>query len=115
MKQKNILEASICAFGQTIFDMQSLEDDEFARALDSYLNDDDYSDMLEEYAYEFDYDIVDMKNKCESFSNKNKEFDYIDIMNCCRLAFIKTITVDKTIDPEAFIDNIVNEFDKINK
>lgn len=115
MKLKNILEASICAFGQTIFDMQSLEDDEFARALDSYLNDDDYNDMLEEYAYEFDYDIVDMKNKCNSFKNKNREFDYIDIMNCCRPAFIKTISEDKTIDPEALIDNIVNAFNKINK
>lgn len=115
MKLKNILEANICAFGQTIFDMQSLEDDEFVRALDYYLNDNNYDDMLEEYANEFDYDIVDMKNKCDNVSIKNKEFDYLDIMNCCRPAFIKTITEDKTIDPEALIDNIVNAFNKINK
>jgi len=115
MKLKNILEANICAFGQTIFDMHSLEDDEFARALDYYLNDDSSDDMLEEYAYEFDYDIVDMQNKCDSSGYDNKEWDYLDIMNCCRPAFIKTINEDKTIDAEAFIDNIVNEFSKINK
>lgn len=115
MKLKNILEVSICAFGQTIFDMQSLEDEEFVRALNSYLNDDDYKDMLEEYSYEFEYDIVDIKNKCNSISIKNKEFEYLDIMNCCRVAFIKTIVEDKTINPEALIDNIVNEFKKINK
>ena len=115
MKLKNILEVNICAFGQTIFDMQSLEEDEFAKALDSYLNCDEYSDMLEEYAYKFEYDIVDMKNKCNNINTKNKEYAYLDIMNRCSLAFLKTITVDKTINPEAFIDNIVNEFNKINK
>ena len=36
-------------------------------------------------------------------------------MNCSRLAFVKTITQDKTIDVEAFIDNIVRGFNKINK
>ena len=30
-------------------------------------------------------------------------------------AFFKMITQDKTIDVEAFIDNIMNEFNKINK
>ena len=72
MKLKKILEANICAFGQTIFDMYSLEDDEFARALDSYLNDDDYSDMLEEYAYEFDYDIDGIQNISDNSRYKNK-------------------------------------------
>ena len=115
MKLKNIIEANICAFGQTIFDMHSLEDDEFARALDEYLNDDYYSSKLEEYVYEFDYDIVDMKNKCNSASIKNREFDYIDIINSCRTAFTKTTAKDKTIDLEALIDNILNEFKKIKK
>lgn len=115
MKLKNILEANICAFGQTLFDMHSLEDDEFARALDSYLNDSDYNDMLEEYSYQLDYDFIDIQNISDSSSYKNKEWDYLDIMNCCRPAFVKTITIDKTIDLEAFIDNIVNEFNKINK
>lgn len=115
MKLKNILEANICAFGQTIFDMHSLEDDEFTRALDSYLNDTDCNEMVEEYAYTFDYDKVDIQNKCNNSGYKNKEWDYLDIMNCCRPAFFKTITKDKTIDAEAFIDNIINEFDKINK
>ena len=115
MKLRTILKASICAFGQPIFDMHSLEDDEFYRALDSYLNDNDIDEMLNDYAYEFDYDIVDIKNKCENASYKNKEFGYIDIMNCCRPDFYKTITEDKTIDVEAFIDNILKEFKKLNK
>ncbi len=115
MKIKNILEANICAFGQTLFDMHSLEDDEFYRALESYLIDNNLDDMLEEYSYELEYDINDIKNKCNKSSNKNKEWDYIDIMNCCRVAFIKTITRDKTIDVEAFIDNILDEFNKLSR
>ena len=115
MKQKNILEASICALGQTIFDMHSLEDDEFIRALDSYLNDKEIDEMLEEYSYELGYDIVDIKNQCSNSSCKNTEWNYTEIMNCCRPAFIKTITIDKTIDAEALIDNIINEFKKQNK
>lgn len=115
MKLKDIFEASICAFGQTLFDMHSLEEDEFLRALDSYLNDSSFDEMLEEYSYEFDYDTVDMQEKCNNSSCNDKELDYLETMNCCRLAFIKTITQDKTIDAEAFIDNIINEFNKINE
>lgn len=115
MKLKNILKANICAFGQTIFDMHSLEDDEFYRALDSYLNDNNIDEMLNDYAYEFDFDIDEIQNKCNNSNCKNKEWKYLDIMSCCRPAFFKTITEDKTIDVEAFIDNIVNEFNKINK
>ena len=33
-------------------------------------------------------------------------------MNCCRIAYIETTTKDKTIDAEAFIDNIVKDFNK---
>ena len=115
MKLKKILEANICAFGQTIFDMFSLEDDEFYRALDYYITNNNFEEMLEEYAYQFDYDLDDIKNLCNQSNYKNKEWNYIDIMNCCRLAFIKTIAKDKTIDVEAFIDNITNEFNKITK
>lgn len=115
MKIKNILEANICAFGQTLFDMHSLEDDEFCRVLDSYLNYNDIDEMLEEYAYELDFDIAYIQNKCKNLSYKNREWDYIDIMNCCRPAFFKTITEDKTIDVEAFIDNILEKFNKLNK
>lgn len=114
MKIKNILEANISAFGQTLFDMHSLEDDEFCRALDSYLNDNNIDEMLEEYAYEFDFDIAYIQNKCKNLSYKNREWDYIDIMNCCRPAFFITITEDKTIDVEAFIDNILENFNKLN-
>lgn len=115
MKLKDILEANICAFGQTIFDVFSLEEDEFSRALDYYLTDNNFEEMLEEYAYQFDYDLVDIENITNKSNYKNKEWNYIDIMDCCKQSFIKTITVDKTIDSEAFIDNIVNELNKINK
>lgn len=115
MKLKNILEANICAFGQTIFDMFSLEDDEFSRALDYHITDNNFKEMLEEYAYQFEYDLDNIKNISNKSIYKNKEWNYIDIIAYCRQAFIKTITEDKTIDVEAFIDNIVNEFNKINK
>ena len=112
MKLKNILEANICAFGQTIFDMFSLEEDEFSRALDYYIADNNFKEMLDEYAYQFEYDLDDIKNISNKSNYKNKEWNCIDIMDCSRQAFIQTITKDKTIDVEAFIDNIVNEFNK---
>ena len=40
------------------------------------------------------------------------DFDYVGIMNCCRQAYVKTIFEDKTIDAEAFVDNLVNQFNK---
>ena len=48
-------------------------------------------------------------------SMKYGSYNYIDIMNCCRPAFFKTITEDKTIDVEAFIDNILERFNKLNR
>lgn len=71
--------------------------------------------MFKEYAYQFEYDLDDIKNISNKSNYKNKELNYIEIIDCCRQAFIKTITVDKTINAEAFIDNIVNEFNKINQ
>ena len=115
MKLKNILEANICAFGQTIFDMFSLENDEFSRALDYYITDNNFEEVLEEYAYQFEYDLYDIKNKCDNCSYENKEWNYMDIMDCSNTAFLKTTTKDKTIEIEALIDNIVDEFNKINK
>lgn len=115
MKLENILKAGICAFGQNTFDSFSLEEEEFIRALDYYVTDNNYEEMLEEYANELEYDTEDIYNICDNYSYKNKEWDCITIMNCCRIAYIETITKDKTIDAEAFVDNIVKEFKKINK
>ena len=42
----------------------------------------------------------------------DEDFDCIKIMNNCRIAYVKTIFEDKTIDAEAFIDNVVKEFNK---
>ena len=68
--------------------------------------------MIEDYAYEFDYDIDDLKKAEQRINCKSKDFEYDEIMDCCRLAYVKTIFEDKTIDAEAFIDNIVKEFNK---
>lgn len=97
LKTKNILEANICAFGQTIFDIFSLENDEFVRNLDYYINNNNFEEMIEEYAYEFDYDIDDIQNIVNNSKYKEKEWEYMDIITSCRLAYIKTIEQDKTI------------------
>lgn len=115
MKLENILKAGICAFGQNTFDNYSLEEEEFTQALDYYITDNNFKEMLEEYAYELDYDIENITNISKRSKYKDRNWDYIDILNCCRLAYIKTITEDKTINAEALIDNIVNEFKKLNK
>ncbi len=110
MKLEKILKACICAFGQTTFDLLSLEDDEFTRALEYYITDDkNFEEMLEEYAYEFDYDIDNILNISNNPIYKDKQWNYIDIMNNCRLANEKTITEDKKLNVEAFINNIVNK------
>lgn len=115
MKLENILKAGICAFGQNTFDSLSLEEEEFIRALDYYITENNFEEMLDEYAYELDYDIMDIENICDNYTYKNKDWNYLEIIDCCRIAYIKTITKDKTIDAEALIDNIIKEFEKIKK
>ena len=115
MKLEDVLKASLCAFGQTIFDMFTLEEDEFSRALNFYITDNNFEELLENYAYDFEYDLDDIENKCKNINYENKDWDYMDIINCCNSAYFKTITQDKTINVEALIDNILRKFNKINK
>lgn len=112
MKIDEILKSSLCALGQNIFDYYSLQENEFIQALDYFLNDSNLYSMLEDYAYEFDYDTEDIKKAKQRIKCKNRDFNYIEIMNCCRVAYVKTIFEDKTIDAEAFLDNLVKEFNK---
>lgn len=116
MKLENILKSCICAFGENTFDHFSLEEEDFVRTLDYYISDDDNTkEILSEYAYTLEYDIDNIVNILENFKCQNKDWKYIDIINCCRSAYVKTITIDKTLDSEAFIDNVVAEFKKISK
>lgn len=112
MEIDTILKASLCAFGQNTFDCYSLEEEGFVQALDYFLNASDFDAILEDYAYEFDYDIEDIKKATKRIKCKNREFDYIEIMNCGRSAYVKTIFEDKTIDAEAFVDNLVKELNE---
>lgn len=116
MKLENILKSCICAFGENTFDHFSLEEGEFVRTLDYYISDDaNTKEMLSEYAYTLEYDIDNIINILQNSKDKDKDWNYIDIINCCRSAYVKTITIDKTLDSEAFIDNVVAEFKKISK
>lgn len=115
MKIEEILKANICAFGQTIFDMLSLEEDEFSRALNYYIEDNNFEEALEEYAYEFDYDLYNIKNISRRKNFSKKEFDYMDVISCSIKAYLKTINKDKTISAEALVDNILDELKKLNK
>ena len=84
----------------------------FCTSIRLFLNASDFDDILEDYAYEFDYDIEDIQKAKKRIKCKNREFDYIEIMNCGRSAYVKTIFEDKTIDAEAFVDNLVKEFNE---
>ena len=115
MKLENILKSCICAFGENTFDHFLLEEGEFVRTLDYYISDDaNTKEMLSEYAYTLEYDIDNIINILQNSKDKDKDWNYIDIINCCRSAYVKTITIDKTLDSEAFIDNVVAEFKKTN-
>ena len=112
MKIKEILKANICAFGETIFDQFSLDDADFAEALDFNITSNNYETSFKEYVYQLQYDSGDIDNQVLTLKNKNKDYDYLEIMNIGRIAFINTINDDKTINAEAFIDNIIKEVKK---
>lgn len=112
MKVKEILEASVCAFCKNTFDYYSLDDDEFIKILKDFLIDRNLKALLHEYASEVDYDIENLNNISKVAKCRNKEFNYMDIAKYCRIAYIYTINNEKSINLEAFVDNVIKELDK---
>ena len=59
------------------------------------------------------YDIDNINNICNNLPiSKYKGFEIDDVIDICKNAYKNTIEKDKTINIEAFVDNLAKEFTK---
>ena len=107
---EKILKSSICAFSEVVYDCDTLEEGIFYRALDSYLLETDIDKCLETSTASSEYDTGNIKELLNNTELKSKSYEYDTIIANCKKAFSDTIFKDKTINLEAFIDNLVKEF-----
>ena len=107
---EKILKSSICAFSEVVYDCDTLEEGIFYRALDSYLLETDIDKSLETSTASSEYDIGNIKELINNTELKSKSYEYDTVIANCRKSFSDTIFKDRTINLEAFIDNLVKEF-----
>lgn len=110
---KEIFKASVCGFCENIYEDASIDEKEFKKYLLDFLYEEDLQECLERSTSEICYDIVNIDNICKDklFILKNKKFDDINtIIKYCTSAYLKTLEKDKTINIEAFVDNLADEF-----
>lgn len=107
---KTILEASVASFCETIYTYESLDSEEFGRTLFDLLVSTDLHAILVEDCMDIDFDIMYIQNVYNNSKWKNESFETDKVMNYCLVAFDYTTTVDKTINVEAFVDNLVQNF-----
>ena len=110
---KEILKASVCGFCENIYEDNSIDENEFIRYLLDFLYDDYLEECLELITADISYDIENIDNICNDklYLLKNKHFEDIrEIIEHCKNAYLKTLKEDKTINTEAFVDNLTEEF-----
>ena len=107
---KDILKANVCAFCEIIYAAESLDEDEFLESLNSFLIENDLERYLIEYTADVAYDIDDIDNICRDIEFYRKSFEFNEIIDYSRVAHYNTLNVDKTINVEAFVDNLIEEF-----
>lgn len=108
---KDILKASVCSFCENIYEYNSIEEKEFIKLLKSFLREDDLQECLELCTSDIAYDIENIENICDNlYLLKNKKFEESNIIDICQKAYSRTLDKDKTINIEAFVDNLVQEF-----
>jgi ABC-type transporter Mla maintaining outer membrane lipid asymmetry ATPase subunit MlaF len=108
---KDIFKASVCSFFKNIYEYDSIDVEEFIKSLKLFLREDNFQKYLETCALEATYDIKNIENICDNlYLLKNKKFEEEKIINICKKTFIQTIEKDKTINIEAFVDNLEKEF-----
>ena len=107
---EKILKSSICAFSEVVYDCDTLEEGVFYRALDGYLLETNIDKCLEECTASSEYDIGNIKELINNTELKSKSYEYDTVIANCRKSFSDTIFKDRTINLEAFIDNLVKEF-----
>lgn len=107
---KDIMKIGVCSFCENIYEYNSLEENEFVDFLDIFLAEEDLEECLERSTDGVTYDIENIKNIDENNSNKYKRYNTNELKTICKTAFRKTIEEDKTINVEAFVENLIKEF-----
>ena len=111
---KEIFKASVCSFCENIYEYNSIDEGDFIKSLKYFLKEEDLQDCLEVCTSEITYDIDNIENVCDNlYLLKYKQFKERDIIDVCKNAYLLTLEKDKTINVEAFVDNLVTEFSKI--
>lgn len=110
---KDIFKASVCSFCENIYEYNSIDENDFVKYLHSYLLEEDLQGCLELCTSEVIYDIENIENICDNlYLLKYKLFNEEDIIDICKNAYLQTLERDKTINVEAFVDNLAKEFSK---
>ena len=111
---KDIFKACVCSFCDNIYEYDSIDDKDFIESFKSFCNEIDLQTCLETCTSEINYDIENIDNVCGSLPiYRYKCFEISDILDVCNNAYRNTIEKDKTINVEAFVDNLAKEFTKI--
>lgn len=112
--RKEIFKASVCSFYENIYEYDSIDEEEFENRLKDFINEEDLDDCLEKCTENVYYDIEKLNNVCEDKFSNNKMLEINDFLEPCNKAFRSTIYKDKTINVEAFVENLCKEFQCIN-
>lgn len=106
----DLFKACVCSFCENIYEYNSIDEKDFTKSLKLFLEEDNLQECLEICTSEVIYDIQNIENICSNFLFKNKRFELENAIPCCENAYLKTIQIDKTINVEAFVDNLTKEF-----
>ena len=110
---KDIFKACVCSFCENIYEYDSIDEKDFIESFKSFCNEIDLQNCLEACTSETNYDIENINNICDDLpSSKCKNFEINDVIDTCKNSYKNTIEKDKTINIEAFVDNLAKEFTK---
>ena len=108
---KEIFKASVCSFCENIYEYNSIDERDFIKSFKYFLHEEDLQGCLEVCTSEIAYDIDNIENVCDNlYLLKYKQFEERDIIDVCKNAYWLTLEKDKTINVEAFVDNLTKAF-----
>ena len=109
---RDIIKASVCSFCENIYEYDSINEKEFIEFLKDFLLEEDLQQCLETCVADIAYDYVNIENICDNklYFKKDNYYDINDIIKNCKNAYLKTLNIDKTINVEAFVDNLSKQF-----
>lgn len=112
----DIFKASVCSFCENIYEDNSLDENEFVKYLKDFFQEEDLEECLKYCTSEVIYDTKNIDNACNNILlPKYKLFKEMDVIEPCKRAYLKTLKEDKTINVEAFVDNLTQKFLEHNK